>query len=51
MGKMVEMRVVWTFHRGFFTLLPGLAFGRWFVNLDFLFWMVELQFRREDVST
>lgn len=43
---MVELGIVWTCHRGFVTLVPGVAVGRWFLNLDFLFWMVEFQFRR-----
>lgn len=43
---MMELRIVWTSHVGFLSILPGVCLGRWFVNVDFLFWMVEFQFRR-----
>jgi hypothetical protein len=44
----VEMDIVYTSHYGFLSILPGVCLGKWFVNIDFLFWMVEFQFRRQD---
>lgn len=44
----MEMDIVYISHYGFLSILPGVCLGKWFVNIDFLFWMVEFQFRRQD---
>ena len=44
----MDLDIVYTSHYGFLSILPGVCLGKWFVNIDFLFWMVEFQFRRQD---
>ena len=44
----MTVEIVYTSHKGFLSVLPGVCLGRWFINIDFLFWMVEFQFSRLD---
>ena len=44
----MTVEIVYTSHMGFLSVLPGVCLGRWFINIDFLFWMVEFQFSRLD---